>query len=71
MSDFDRLKDEAEKEAQQHPQQVKEGEQAVEKDLGLQQEGQSQQDQSQQDQSGQDQGNTGRSDQGKCAGQGQ
>jgi hypothetical protein len=31
-SDFDKLKDEAEKEAQQHPQQVKEGEQAAEKE---------------------------------------
>jgi hypothetical protein len=30
--DFDKLKDEAEKEAQQHPQQVKEGEQAAEKE---------------------------------------
>ena len=31
-SDFDKLKDEAEKEAQEHPQQVKEGEQAAEKE---------------------------------------
>jgi hypothetical protein len=31
-SDFDKLKDEAEKEAQQHPQQVKEGEQDAEKE---------------------------------------
>jgi hypothetical protein len=31
-SEFDKLKDEAEKEAQQHPQQVKEGEQAAEKE---------------------------------------
>ena len=31
-SDFDKLKDEAEKEAQQHPQQVKEGEQAAERE---------------------------------------
>ena len=49
MSDFDKLKDDAEHEAQQHPQQVKEGEQAAEKDvekeLGLQQPGQAQQDQ--------------------------
>ena len=31
-SDFDKLKDEAENEAQQHPQQVKEGEQFAEKE---------------------------------------
>lgn len=35
MSDFDKLKDEAEKEAKEHPQQVSEGEQAVEKKLGM------------------------------------
>jgi hypothetical protein len=35
MSEFDKLKDEAEKEAKEHPQQVKEGEQAAEKKLGL------------------------------------
>jgi hypothetical protein len=46
MSDFDKLKDEAEKEAQQHPQRVEQGEQDVEKDLGLPR--QSQQGQSQQ-----------------------
>jgi hypothetical protein len=51
MSDFDKLKDEAEKEALQHPQRVEQGEQDVEKDLGLprqSQQGQSQQGQSQQ-----------------------
>jgi len=31
MSEFDQLKNDAEKEAQEHPQQVKEGEQAVER----------------------------------------
>lgn len=35
MSEFDKLKDEAEKQAREHPQQVKEGEQAIEKKLGL------------------------------------
>lgn len=58
MADFDKLKDEAEKEAQQHPQQVKEGEQAAEKDLGLQQDGQSQQ----------HQGSPGDGDQGQGSG---
>jgi hypothetical protein len=45
MSEFDKLKDDAEREAQQHPQQVKEGEQAIEKKLGSRQQGQAQQDQ--------------------------
>ena len=31
MSEFDKLKDEAEKEMKEHPEQVKEGQQAVEK----------------------------------------
>jgi hypothetical protein len=35
MVDFDNLKNDAEKYAQDHPQQVKEGEQDVEKKLGL------------------------------------
>ncbi|MEP7022388.1 MAG: hypothetical protein ABJB47_00950 [Actinomycetota bacterium] len=35
MSEFDKLKDDAEQYAQQHPDQVKEGEQAVGKRLGL------------------------------------
>jgi hypothetical protein len=35
LSEFDKMKDEAEKEAKEHPQQVKEGEQAAEKKLGL------------------------------------
>jgi hypothetical protein len=35
MSEFDKLKDEAEKEVQEHPEQVKEGEEAIEKKLGV------------------------------------
>jgi hypothetical protein len=35
MVDFDSLKNDAEKEVQDHPQQVKEGEQNIEKKLGL------------------------------------
>ena len=35
MSEFDKLKDEAEQYAQQHPDQVKKGEQAVEDKLGI------------------------------------
>jgi hypothetical protein len=35
LSEFDKVKDEAEKEAKEHPQQVSEGEQAVEKKLGM------------------------------------
>jgi hypothetical protein len=57
MSDeFDKLKDAAEKQAQEHPQQVKEGEQAIEKDLGVQPQdqsrGQTQQGEGQEGQSG-------------------
>jgi hypothetical protein len=54
MSEFDKLKDDAEQYGQQHPQQVQEGEQDVEKKFGI---GGGQQDQSQggQDQGGQDQ----------------
>ena len=32
MSEFDKLKDEAEKEIQEHPEQVNEGEHAIEKE---------------------------------------
>ena len=39
MSEFDNLKNEAEQLAQQHPQQVKEGEDAVEKKFGMGQQG--------------------------------
>ena len=35
MSEFDKLKDDAEKYAQDHPEQVQKGEQAAEKKLGL------------------------------------
>ena len=51
MSEFDKLKDEAEQYGQQHPQQVQEGEQDVEKRFGIG----GQQDQG--GQYGQDQGN--------------
>jgi len=58
MSEFDKLKDDAEQYGQQHPQQVQEGEQDAEKKFGLggQQSQGSQQDQGGQDQYGQDQG---------------
>jgi hypothetical protein len=66
MSEFDKLKDDAEHEAQQHPQQVKEGEQYAEKDaekeLGLQQPGPAQQ-------AGPNAGNSGEHDQ-NAGGQG-
>jgi hypothetical protein len=56
MSEFDKLKDDAEKYAQDHPDQVQKGEDAAEKKLGLpgqEDSGSSQQDQPGQDQSGQ------------------
>jgi hypothetical protein len=56
MSEFDKLKDDAENYAQDHPDQVQKGEDAVEKKLGLpgqQDSGSGQQDQPGQDQSGQ------------------
>ena len=67
MSEFDNLKNDAEQYAQQHPDQIKEGEDAAEKKFGLGQQdqsgqggpqdqyGQGQQDQGQQDQYGGDQ----------------
>ena len=64
MSEFDNLKNEAEQYTQQHPDQIKEGEDAVEKKFGMGQgqkggqQGQGQQDQygqGQQDQQGQGQ----------------
>jgi hypothetical protein len=61
MSEFDKLKDDAEQYAQQHPQQVHEGEQDAEKKFGL---GGQQQDQGGQDQGGQDQGGQDGQDQG-------
>jgi hypothetical protein len=56
MSEFDKLKDDAEKYAQDHPDQVQKGEDAAEKKLGLpgqEDSGSSRQDQPGQDQSGQ------------------
>ena len=35
MSESDKLKDEAEKEVKEHPQQISEGEQGIEKKLGM------------------------------------
>ena len=61
MSEFDNLKHDAEKEVKEHPEQVREGEQEVEKKLGLpgqggDQPGQGGQDQGQQDQASGNQG---------------
>ncbi len=74
VSEFDNLKNEAEQLAQQHPDQVKEGEDAVEKKFGMgQQDQQGQggpQDQYGQGQGGQDQYGQGQQDQGNY-GQGQ
>jgi hypothetical protein len=60
VSEFDNLKDKAEQYAQQHPEQVKKGEEAVEDKLGI-----GQQDQAgpgQQGQGGQGQGSQGQDD---------
>ena len=85
MSEFDQLKNDAEKEVKEHPEEVQKGEQAAEKKLGLPEQGgdqpsqgaqdqgqqdQGQQNQSQQDQSQQDQGSGSQGDQNP-AGQGQ
>ena len=62
MSEFDKLKDDAEKYAQDHPEQVQKGEEAAEKKLGLPGQGNSdsgQQDQASQDQASQDQASQG------------
>ena len=67
VSEFDKLKDDAEHDAQQHPQQVKEGEEQVEKKLGVQQPGSGQPDQAGQAANG---GNTGQ-DSGSSGQQGQ
>ncbi len=72
MSEFDKLKDDAEKYGQDHPEQVQKGEQAAEKELGLpgqENSGSGQQDQSGQDQSGQDPSGQGSQD-GQGAGPG-
>jgi hypothetical protein len=42
MSEFDKLKDDAERYAQQHPEQVQKGEQAVDEKLGIGQQGEPQ-----------------------------
>jgi hypothetical protein len=60
MPDFDELKDDAEKYAQEHPEQVQKGEQAAEEKLGIQPQGGDQQGGDQQDQGGDDSGNQGR-----------
>ena len=74
MSEFDNLKNEAEQYAQQHPEQVKEGEDAVEKKFGMGQQDQSGQGgpQDQYGQGQQDQGNygQGQQDQQDQSGQG-
>jgi hypothetical protein len=57
VSEFDNLKDKAEQYAQQHPEQVKKGEEAVEDKLGI-----GQQDQAGPGQQGQGQGNQGQDD---------
>jgi hypothetical protein len=74
MSEFDKLKDDAEKYAQGHPDQVQKGEEAVEKKLGLpgqEDSGSRQQDQSGQDQSGQGAGPGGEDQQNSGSGGGQ
>jgi hypothetical protein len=65
VSEFDNLKDDAEQYAQQHPQQIREGEDAAEKKFGI-----GQQDQGNQGQGQQDQGNYGQGQQDQY-GQGQ
>jgi hypothetical protein len=70
MSEFDKLKDEGEQYAKDHPEQVKKGEQAAEKKLGLpgeggNQTGQGGQDQAQQGQGQQDQAQQGQAQQGQ------
>jgi hypothetical protein len=64
VSEFDNLKNEAEQYAQQHPQQIKEGEDAVEKKFGMGQGGpQDQYGQGQQDQGTYGQGQQDQQDQ--------
>ncbi|MGH3236877.1 MAG: hypothetical protein ACRDOH_27205 [Streptosporangiaceae bacterium] len=66
MSEFDNLKNEAEQLAQQHPDQIKEGEDAVEKKFGMGQQDQGAQGQQDQGAQGQqDQGAQGQQDQGQ------
>ena len=63
VSEFDNLKNEAEQMAQQHPDQLKEGEDAVEKKFGMGQQDQGNYGQGQQDQYGQGQQDQGQQDQ--------
>jgi hypothetical protein len=55
VSEFDNLKDKAEQAAQQHPDQVEKGEDAVERKLGIGEQDQAGQGQDNQDQQGGDQ----------------
>ncbi len=59
MGEFDKLKDDAEQYAQQHPDQVKKGEQAVEDKLGIGQQGESPERQPAQQPGGEDDQNAG------------
>jgi hypothetical protein len=59
VSEFDNVKDKAEQYAQQHPDQVEKGEDAIEQKLGI-----GEQDQAGQDQAGQGQDNQGQDQQG-------
>lgn len=59
MSEFDKLKDDAEQYAQQHPDQVKKGEQAAEEKLGVGQQGESHEDQPAQQHGGEGDQNAG------------
>ncbi len=63
MSEFEKLAGDAEKYAQQHPEQVEKGEQAAERKLGLPEQGQSGSGQSGQDQPGQGESAAGQSGQ--------
>jgi hypothetical protein len=63
VSEFDNLKNEAEQYGQQHPDQIKEGEDAVEEKFGMGQGQQGQGQQGQQDQGQQDQYGQGQQDQ--------
>jgi hypothetical protein len=72
VSEFDNLKNEAEQYAQQHPQQIKEGEDAVEKKFGMGQGGpQDQYGQGQQEQGTYGQGQQDQYGQHNQSGQGQ
>ena len=70
MSEFDNLKNDAEKYAQDHPDQVQKGEQEAEQKLGLPDQGQSGSGQSGSGQSGSGQSGSGQSGSGQDAGTG-